>query len=46
MKSKGWDKDSINAKTFKQNLKDHFVAELEATKQRFKLKHTGKNDSF
>ena len=42
MKSKGWDKDLIDATTFlPQNLKSRFVAELEATKQQLKFKDSG-----
>ena len=42
MKSKGWDKDLIDASTFlPQNLKSRSVAELEPTKQQMKYKDSG-----
>ena len=45
MKSKGWEKDLIDSKTFlPENLKAHFLAELEATKQRINLKQKGENE--
>ena len=45
MKSKGWEKDLIDSKTFlPENLKAHFLAELESTKQRINLQQTGKNE--
>ena len=45
MKSKGWDKDLVDGNTFlPKNIKAHFLAELEATKQRIRLKQTGKKN--
>ena len=45
MKSKGWEKDLIDSKTFlPENLKAHFLTELEATKRRINLQQTGKNE--
>ena len=45
MKSKGWEKDLIDSKTFlPENLKAHFLTELEAKKRRINLQQTGKNE--